>query len=161
MDIKFALISLGIPIIFSIILITLVKHKIVWWEICLLFGASIIISLITQTLIINLLTTDTEYWGNIAFEARYYEDWNEYIHKTCSTTNCTGSGKNEKCTTTYEDCSYVQYHPKRFILKYADDKINISESEYNHLIIQWKCAPEFQNLHRSYHTNDGDLYIIK
>lgn len=88
----------------------------------------------------------------------YYEPWDEYIHKTCSETTCTGSGENRSCTTTTYDCSYVDNHPATWEgVTNVGSTINISEGEYLSAVSAWKNK-KFRDMHRDYHSYDGDAY---
>lgn len=103
------------------------------------------------------LTRDTEIWGGWVTETRYYEDWNEYIHRTCTKT--VGSGKNQR-TVTY-DCSYVQYHPEVYMIYGSNgEEIEINESDYLNLKQKFGNS-KFVDLYRHYHTNDGDMYVSR
>jgi len=98
--------------------------------------------------------TDTEIWGGWATRVEYYEDWNEYIRRKC--TKEVGSGKNKR-TKSY-DCSYVRHHPERFVLINSnDEEISISRDEYERISRKFGNV-KFEDLHRHYHTNDGDMY---
>lgn len=143
------------PII-AIIVLKLVKET-EWWEIITVFlGAVLIIPLMKQADEYSQ-TTDYERLGYYVVEARYYEDWNEYVHRTCTRT--VGSGKNQR--TEVYDCSYVAYHPEYWEI--TDNKGNersISESTYNILVSKFKNKT-FIDMHRWHYTNDGDMYKTK
>ena len=97
---------------------------------------------------------DNEYWGSYVTQAVFEEEWNEYIHQTCSYTTTDSEGNT---TTHYYDCSYVQYHPERW---WFQDNIgqtfNISEAKYNELVKRWHSQKKTG--HHSGHTISGDIF---
>lgn len=102
--------------------------------------------------------SDTEYYGQYVKEIRYYEDWNEYIHRTCYRTHKVG-----KTTVSVPyDCSYVQYHPEEYKQLLSDGcEYSISKKEYLRLKGIWNTETVFVNMNRHYFTNDGDMYKNK
>lgn len=102
-------------------------------------------------------TSDVEYLGDYVTEIRYYEDWNEYIHQTCTSTSTDADGNT---TTTTYDCSYVDYHPEIYYQIYSSGgKNEISKKEYFRLYGLWSTSSVFIDMKRNYHTNDGDCYV--
>ena len=102
-----------IPIIISVIGILIFSKKIVIGE---LLANIVITSLIIVGVFFifkNATVADSEYNSYLITEARYYEPWETYVHKTCyRTVSC---GKN--CTTTVAyDCSYCDYNPAYYEL---------------------------------------------
>lgn len=99
---------------------------------------------------------DTEWYGDYVLSAEHHEDWNEYIHKTCSKT--VGSGDNKR-TVTY-DCSYVEYHPEYFCIKtFLGNEYKIDKTKYKNLKTRWVNQTQI-GYHRG-HTNDGYIYATK
>lgn len=99
------------------------------------------------------------YLGDYVTEIKYYEDWNEYIHKTCSYTTTDSKGHS---TTHYYDCSYVDYHPEEWKQVLSNGyEYSISQTEYLRLFKMWDTQNVFIDLDRHYHTNDGDCYAKK
>lgn len=102
--------------------------------------------------------SDTEYLGDYVTEIRYYEPWNEYIHRTCTRTTKVGKST---VTTTY-DCSYVQYHSEEFVQVYSGYEYSITKKEFERLSKLWsKNELKFKDMNRKYHTKDGDMYFKK
>ena len=100
-------------------------------------------------------TSDTEYQGYYVTNIRYYESWNEYIHKTCSRSRRVG----KKTVTTYYDCSYVKNHSEYFTkVLNNNSEIEISQKYYNYLKNLWNTHNSFVELNRNYHSKDGDMY---
>lgn len=151
--------TLILPIILAAFLYLFYKDKVCNWEYALLFGVSIASYAITSMVMYKSNVADTEYFNNLAVKVRYYEPWNEYIHRTCSYTTCSGSGKTQSCTTHYYDCSYVKYHREYWvIISDTGTEINISVAEFNKLKALWKAQRVFVDMERNYHTQDGDAY---
>ena len=151
--------TLIIPAALSIVMLLFFSRKVNLYEHGLLWAVSIISYLIVSNVMISSNVSDTEYLSSLTVKTRYYEDWNEYIHKTCSRQSCSGSGNNRVCHTIYYDCSYVKYHPERWtITDQFGSEIDISQSEYNRLGKLWKTPSLFIEMDRNYHTNDGDAY---
>jgi hypothetical protein len=111
-------------------------------------------TLLTRCLGYESMVTDYETWGGWVTSAEYYEEWNEYIHQTCTRT--VGTGKNQR-TETY-DCSYVRYHPPRY-LAYTSNNESIYISKDSWVILDAKFGNTHKHdMHRHYHTIDGDMY---
>ena len=139
-----------IPIITAILLWKLYKHEIVWWEILVPMAASLLLIIGSKCAIETVQVRSEEYWGSIVKETHYYEPWNEYIHRTCTR-------KVGKTTQTY-DCSYVQYHPAQYdVTTTSGEYIGINEAEYLKLKSKFGNS-SFVDMHRRYHTKDGDMY---
>lgn len=146
-----------IPIIVTIVLYFKFKHEVVWWEYLLNFGVTFLCIFISKALIQYTMVSDTEYWGGWVTEVRYYEAWDEYIHRTC-TCCCDKDGNN--CST--YDCSYVDEHAPYWMLYGSNnEKVKINEAKYNELKNQFKTNPIFIDMHRGYHSYDGDMYKVK
>ena len=154
MDFQFIFLALVIPVFTAIILWFWFKHKTVWWEFLIPFAASIIVILIFKYTAEWSRTRDIEYWGGSVINTEYYEDWNEYIHQTC-TCCCDKDGNN--CTT--YDCSYVSYHSEYWKITGSNgENIRISKQQYELLVKKFNNEV-FVDLHRGYYTNDGDKYV--
>lgn len=154
MDFQFIFLALIIPLFTAIILWFWFKHKTVWWEFLIPFATSIIVILIFKFTAEWSRTRDIEYWGGSVINTEYYEDWNEYIHQTC-TCCCDKDGNN--CTT--YDCSYVSYHSEYWKITGSNgENIRISKQQYELLVKKFNNEV-FVDLHRGYYTNDGDKYV--
>jgi len=150
--------SVLIPIITAVFLYVFFKHKTVWWELFIPMVISVIFIVIFKYVAISFVSSDTEYWSDIVVQANYYEEWDEYIHKTCE--SCETDSKGDRKCHTY-DCSYVDTHPQYWeIVTKTGWVMNIDNDEYNRLIRRFKCKPIFVDMDRDYYTNDGDSYKI-
>lgn len=146
-----------IPTIVCLILGFGFKRHVVWWEVFLpMLPVFIIVPFIKFSAEYSLVN-DYERHGGWVVEARYFEDWNEYISKTC--TREVGSGKN-KTTETY-DCSYVEYHPPIWEVEDSNGYVKeINEGQFINLTNKFNNR-HFVDLNRHYYTNDGDEYITR
>lgn len=151
-----------IPIIFALVILVFFSKKAVWWEYLLLIVPSMLVSTMIYFGMVSYSESDTEYFGDYVTEIRYYQEWDEYIHKTCSYTTTSGSGKNQTTTTHYYDCSYVDNHPEEWKQVLSNGyEYGIPKSEYNRLFSMWKTTNTFIDMDRDYHRIDGDMYKKK
>lgn len=147
-----------IPIITIVILLWFFHKHVVWWEYLLLIAVPSITVVIANYTAIHFQTSDTEYWNTYGTKASHYEAWNEWVEETCSREVCTGSGKDETCTTEYYDCSYEDNHPEYWeIIDNTGHSFSINPSFFNHIVNLWGNKT-FQDMHRDYYTYDGDAY---
>lgn len=147
-----------IPVIACIILLIFFRKQTVWWEYFLVIVPSILLVLILRFSFESYLTQSTEYFSYYYVKARHLDSWNEWIHKTCTRRIPAGrvNGHTRYRTQTY-DCSYCQEHPERWVL--IDNNGNetyTDEINFNRIIRKWKANSVFVDMHRHYHTKDGD-----
>lgn len=143
--------ALLIPVLAVIYLNYKHSQRLIWWEFFIPIIAVLFTIILAKASFETVLTNDTEWWTGYVVKAQYYEDWDEYISQTCSTTDSEGR------TTTY-DCSYVLYHPAEYyIIDNNDITISIDQHEWNSLSAKFNNAT-FIDMHRWYYWNDGDLY---
>lgn len=147
--------ALLIPIIAGGVVYKLHPHRVVWWEAVLpILPPLLLIPLVRQGAI-YAVCRDTERWGGWVVSATYYEDWNEYIHRTCTRT--VGSGNSQRIET--YDCSYVAYHGPEWVIKDSNGQTHaISADTFEHFCAKFGNR-KFVDMHRHYHTNDGDSYV--
>ena len=165
-----------IPFIGCAVAYKIWKNKFVWWELVLPTVAAFLFILLTKFTVEKSMLSDVQYKGGIIVEARYYEYWSTWVHKTCSEqyacgTYTTGTGNNRtthtRYCTRYYDCSYCDTNsPYWEVYDDQGHSWRISEQEYNRLKSQWKSTPEFVELNRSINRRgscgqDGDMYRIK
>lgn len=147
------LFSFLLPIITIIILFIYYKKKIHLVEYLILFFVPLLLIVLMK--LIFTRSVDSEIWGEYIKQVRYYEDWNEYIHRTCTNTYTDANGNTQ--TTTY-DCSYVQYHGEYYeAISNTGNEYYISKNKYEFYKRLWKNS-KFQDMKRNYHSNDGDMY---
>lgn len=145
--------ALLMPIVLSLLALLLFRKRLTWWETVLPIMVSIVVIMIMKWSMVKSLVTDTEYYSAYAKNAMHYDEWDEYVHKTCyRTISC---GKN--CTTTIPyDCSYVDNHPEYWEVNLSSgESIGISKQKYLYLKQLWNNE-EFVEMNRDYHNIDGD-----
>ena len=99
-----------IPLIVAIFLLFFFKKEVVWWEYALIILIPVLVHISTKAIMVACNTTDVEYLGDYITKVRHYDEWDEWIHRTCTRTRKVGD---RTVTETY-DCSYRQYHPERW-----------------------------------------------
>ena len=150
-----------IPLFGMFIKVIFFSQKMKWWEFGIPFLISAALCAGFKVVAEQGATRDSEIWGGWVMEARYYERWNEYVHKTCSRQHCSGSGKTRSCWTEYYDCSYVANHPAYWkILDSNKQQHIVNKDTYNYLVQLFGHKPKFVDMKRSYHTIDGDMYQV-
>ena len=144
-----------IPILGIIFLITVMREKVVWWELWVVLLPSCIVIPTFKGCVEHTLVSDTERHGGIVIKAAHYEKWNEYIHKTC--TRSTKVGK--VTVTTNYDCSYIETHPEYFEVQDSIGEIyRVSKADFQMLSEKFGNKV-WHDMHRRYHTIDGDKWI--
>jgi hypothetical protein len=145
-----------IPFLAAAVMLIFFHKRTKWWELGIPFLAATVLIVGFKYAGEWSATKDGEFWGGWVVEAQYYEAWNEYIHQTCTRTVSCG----KDCTTTESyDCSYVDYHSEYWQVNDSNGAGNVvSESSYDHFVKLYGKRPSFVDMHRSYHTNDGDMY---
>ena len=151
-----------LPFIAALLIIIILRKKtMVWWELGLMIGGSLLITTCTSSLIKLGNDWDTEYLGGYMTKVSHYDDWDEWIERTC--TREVPCGTDEDGNTIYEtetyDCSYRDYHPEEWT--YTD---NHGREEYFYTKEDFLKAlrelgyPKmvFVDMDRDYYTKDGD-----
>lgn len=162
--------ALLIPIFAIITGFTVFKRQFTIGELFLPLGIGLFLIFVCRIGVKHALVQDTEYWGSMVIEARYYEYWETWKKRTCSyTTTCCCNSKGQNCITTthYYDCSYCDRNPAHWeAYDNAGNTWSISEQYYNYLKQKWLATPQFVELNRDIrHHNDcgkdGDMYRIR
>ena len=138
------------------------REAMAWFEYIGLIVPSIILTLILYFSFKCVGTYDTEYLGYYITKTSYYEPWDEYVHKTCTREvyeGCDSDGNPKYRTETY-DCSYVDYHPAQWTYNYTGSswEVSISQTQYNKICAKLGTTKKFVDMHRHYHSIDGDKY---
>ena len=102
-----------IPFIVAIFLLIFYRRETTYWEYFLLIVPSVLLFIISRAIIVSSSQSDVEYLGDYITKVRHYDEWDEWIHRTC--TKQVPCGKDSNGNTRYRtetyDCSYRQYHP--------------------------------------------------
>lgn len=149
--------ALLIPFIIAFFLYYFFKERIVWWELFIPLFVSLIFIFLMKTTVEAVQVSSKEYWGSFIQRVEYYEEWDEYIHQTC-TRSCCCDSNGANCSTETYDCSYVSYHPAYWkIVTNNGEHVSISRAEYQRIKSLFNNE-EFTDMNRSYHSIDGDMY---
>lgn len=121
----------------------------------------VVIVLICKYTCESVQTRDIEFWGGWTKTVEYNEDWDEYIHRTCTRSYPCGSdskGNTRYCSETY-DCSYVDYHPQYWQLNGSNGEgISVSQGKFEELAKRWNSR-QFVDMHHHYYTKNGNRYV--
>lgn len=151
----------SLPFIISIFLLIFFKKYIVWWEYLALIGISLLFSFLFRAIFIASLESDTEYLGGYMTKITHYDEWDEWIHRTC--TRQVPCGRDSKGNTIYRtehyDCSYREYHPERWCYtdNYNREDYFYNKAEFDRAMAELGYPKSvFRDMHRHYYRIDGD-----
>lgn len=163
--------SLLIPLILSTILFVLLKNRnksyfrnasernnFLFCMFIIPFGVSFLVMLIMYLIMINYNTSDIEYLTFYYTKIRHVDEWNEQKTRTVSyTVNVNGSTQTQVRVETY-----TEYHPEEF-MGYLNngESVWISSEKFNNIKDYWNVPMQFIDMHRKYHTIDGDAQEYK
>jgi hypothetical protein len=138
------------------------RHAMALWKYIALVVPSVILTIILYFSFKCSGMYDTEYLGYYITKTSYYEPWNEYIHRTCTREvyEGTDSDGNPKYRTEEYDCYYVEYHPAHWTYNRncSNYEVEISHAQYDQICAKFGTPKRFVDMHRHYHTIDGDCY---
>lgn len=158
-----------VPVVTAAVLLLFFRHRTVWWEFTVPFAISVVMIVVGKCSVEKLMVTDVEYWGNKGITAEYYEDWDEEVpcshpkYCTRTVTRTDGDGNTHTETETYQ-CGWehlydVDYHPEYWVVN--SDGVGCfptTKDHFENLCRRWNNRT-FVDLHRNYHSNDGDEYV--
>lgn len=155
--------TLLVPTILTSIIYIVFRHRITLWELFIPTVSTLLVVLGLKTAMLHSNTSDTEWLSWTIVEARYDEEWNEWIHKTCSRRYPCGSdskGHTRWCTS-YYDCSYCENHPaKWYLVDTRGHEWSVSEKEWQEWVKLFGNK-SFVDMERHYYTKDGDRWTSK
>ena len=143
-----------IPFLVSVFLLFFFRKKVVWWEYIVMIAIPIVVSIVIRLIMISYNNTDIEYLGDYITKVRHYDDWDEWVHRTCTRTYKSG---NTTRTQTY-DCSYRRYHPERwtyFNSKGEEYPVYYKE-DFELIKNKFGTSANFVDMKRRYYRIDGD-----
>ena len=152
----------SLPFFIAIILLIFFKKFIVWWEYICLIGVSILFTMLLKAMFVAVNETDTEYLGGYVTQITHYDEWDEWIKRTCTRTVHDGYDKDGKEITHEEeyDCSYREYHPEQWTYRVSTDRWEhhfYNKAEFNRAMAELGYPKMvFRDMHRDYYTIDGD-----
>ena len=149
-----------LPFFVSVILLIYFKKEVVWWEYLILIVPSILLTIGTKEIMVLSRTSDTEYYGGYITKIRHYDDWDEWVERTC--TRMVAVGRDEDGNTIYEeeeyDCSYRQYHAEYWTYNTNLDSYehDLDKKTFEFIKNRFGSKMVFVDMHRHYYTIDGD-----
>lgn len=152
-----------IPVIFAILLFIFFRHQTQWWEVSIPMVATVVFVLVAKWICVNNLISDEEWLGGYITSVEYSQPWDEEVpcRHPIYCTSCSGSGKNRSCRTYvcgHHHAYDVDFHPEYWYAVTTLNDFGISQSRYNKLVDQFGSGKQFVDLHRNYHSIDGDKY---
>ena len=149
-----------IPFLVVFFLLFFFKKEVVWWEYVILLVPSLLIFLITRLIMVSVNQTDEEYLGGYITKVRHYDEWDEWVERTCSKEVAAGtdSDGNTIYETVYYDCSYRDYHPERWTYfdNNGEEHWLYYKEEFDKIRKQFGTRMIFVDMHRDYYHIDGD-----
>lgn len=161
--------SLLIPVIAVIILFVFFRRNVVWWEAASLLGITVLFILIAKWISVSSLTDDTEYLGGYVTGVEYYQAWDEEVpcrHPVYCTDPCCSKDKEGNCESCQVQCGWehdydVDFHPEHWDCITTLRNYGITQQRYNELVAQFGGRKVFVDLHRDYHSIDGDEFLTE
>jgi len=156
--------SLLIPIIVAIVVAWRFQRSVTWWEMLIMLVTPVVAIITAKALIETCQTADTEYWGGYVTRTEYYEDWNERvscrhpIYEDETYTDSDGKTHTRRVFKGYEHLYDVDYHPPYWQVQTTCGAIGVDSGTFDRLYHKFGNK-SFVELGRSYHTDDGDLYV--
>lgn len=145
-----------IPAIALGLMIWLFHAKVTWKEAILQFAIPSVICVVVGTIFYFAGSTDIEYLNSYAITAHYEEPWNELVTYTETETYTDSKGNTQTRTVTK---TRVDNHgPEWYVRDNCGDRKSITQGLFNQLVTRWNNK-SFKDMHRDYHTRDGDMYI--
>ena len=151
----------SLPFIIAVLLLIFFRNQVTWFEYIGLIVISILFTLMFRGIFVSINESDTEYWGSYMTKIRHYDDWDEWVHKTC--TRRVPAGRDSKGNTIYRtetyDCSYRDYHPERWTYtdNYGSEHYFCDKEEFDRAMAELGYPKMvFVDMHRHYYTKDGD-----
>ncbi|RLI46823.1 hypothetical protein DRO61_08745 [Candidatus Bathyarchaeota archaeon] len=154
-----------IPAIALGAMMSIYRHKVTWKEATLQFLVPVLICLGTAGIFYFCSSSDTEYLNSYAQTAHYEEPWNERVscshprYVTESYTDSNGKSQTRSVQDGYQHSYDVDDHGPRYYVKdNCGSHKGISKTLFKELSTRWDNR-KFKDMHRSYHTRDGDMYF--
>lgn len=148
-----------IPIITIAILAIFYRKETAWWEYLIVIVPTMLIYFTIRGIALFTSSLSTEYYGGYITKITHYDDWDEWIVKTCTRRVYAGTdskGHAKYRTETY-DCSYREYYPDYWTMTDNNNsEIYITQHEFDSIKKSWGTPEVFLDMHRDYMTIDGD-----
>lgn len=137
----------------SVLTGVLLWHKwLRWWEVLLMLPLPLALCLLIYALGFLGATTDHDYVTSWVAKVRYDEAWNEKVTTTETYTDSKGRTRTRTVT------RIVEHPPEWRALGAHGGLREISQARYLELVQLWNAVPVRIELHRDYHSRDGDRF---
>lgn len=157
--------ALLIPVIAIAVVARKFSKKIAVWEYAVLFLVPAICIVIAKVSSTWSQTADKEYWNTYGTKAVYEERWDEEVscshprYETEYYTDSEGRSQSRQVQNGYEHMYDVDSHPPKWYLKdNMGGRYGISQNYFEQICKLWAMR-QFKDMHRDYHSYDGDAYI--
>lgn len=97
----------SLPFIIAVLLLIFFRKQVTWFEYIGLIVLSILFTLMFKSIFISINESDTEYWGSYMTKIRHYDDWDEWVHRTCTRQVLKGYDKDGKPEYEEEEYDYI------------------------------------------------------
>lgn len=152
-----------IPFVTAIILFLFFRKRVVWWEYIVLIIPSILFTVLVKWIMVETNSSDIEYLGTYVNQITYYEPWNELVEVRHEEEYVSGhdSDGNPIYSTRVWYTTEVRNHSEYYTYKtpHAMFETEISKNLYDKIKNRFATRAQFKDMHRDYHTKDGDAYI--
>ena len=149
-----------LPFIVALIVLIYFRKRAVWWEYLILIIPSVFFTFLTKVTMIKCNTADTEYYGGYVVKVRHYDEWDEWIERTCTRQVPVGTDKDGNTIYKEEeyDCSYRQYHPEYWVYctNLSGHEIPLNKELFDYIKNRFRTSMVFVDMHRHYYRVDGD-----
>lgn len=151
----------SLPFIIAVLLLIFFRNQVTWFEYIGLIIISMLFTLMFRGIFVSINESDTEYWGGYMTKIRHYDDWDEWVHRTCTRKVLKGYDKdgNPEYDEEEYDCSYRDYHPERWTYtdNYGSEHYFWDKEEFDRAMAELGYPKMvFVDMHRHYYTKDGD-----
>lgn len=154
-----------IPIVTCIILLAVPKfrNKTAWWEYLVVFLPSLLGTFVAQKTMEYANTSDIQWTSGLFHSVKHYDEWDEWIHKTCTRRVPSGrvNGHTTYRTVSY-DCSYRKVHHEYWAAVREDgSEETVGREFFDHYRKLWGTPEKFIDCKRHYYRKDGDAQEYK
>lgn len=132
-----------------------------WWlALVLPLGFSLLAIPAVKGILLGSACLDEEYVSFYTTHVRHYDEWDEWIKKTCTRTVQAGTDP-DTGEPVYEeeeyDCSYREYHPERWTkINNGGSETYIDKGEFLKWLALWGTPGRWIDMRRNYYRIDGD-----
>ena len=147
----------SLPFVFAAVYLLIFRGTLSIWFYVSLIGTSIFFTFVVKNVMASFNETDTEYYGGYITKITHYDEWDEWVRRTC--TKRVYDARDSRYHTVEYDCSYREVHPERW--RYTDDNgiehYLLGKEEFDQIKKEFgNPKMVFREMHRNYYKKDGD-----